>query len=132
VGHFVYGSPATSIELDDRLLAHVKMVIAAKLRRGEGFMFTWEYATASGSGHSSVWLHPSIPLQFDFEGATEPTINRVWLEELMRSSNSASGLRALLEPAPADDAASLPPAALSTARVARVPRSKLPGRKPVA
>ena len=142
MGHFGYGSPATSVEFDDRMLAHLKVVIAAKLRRGEAFMFTWEYETSAGSGHSSVWLHPSIPMQFDFDGSTEPTINRIWLEELMRSSNSSGGLRALLEPTTSADArgsgaspTSAAPAEvtrLSTARVSRISQLKRSQHAPVA
>ncbi|MHB1235158.1 MAG: DUF7882 family protein [Microbacteriaceae bacterium] len=98
MGKFIYGTESMSVELDDRVLAHLKIVIASKLRRGESFLFTWEYSTDSGSGHSSVWLHPAIPLQFEFYGKREPRINRQWLEELIALSNSPTGLRLVPEP----------------------------------
>ena len=35
---------------------------------------------------------------FSFHGNRPPTINRAWIESLMASANSASGLRVLPEP----------------------------------
>jgi hypothetical protein len=98
VGKFIYGTPSISVEFDDRILAHLKVVILAKLRRGESFTFSWDYSSAQGSGHSSIWLHPAIPLQFDFYGKKDPTLNRVWLEELVQLANTPAGLRIIPEP----------------------------------
>ena len=98
MGNFVYGNPSMSIEFDDRVLAHLKVVILAKVRRGESFTFSWEYSAAAGSGHSSIWIHPTIPLQFDFLGSKEPRLNRTWVEELVRLSNTPEGLRVTPEP----------------------------------
>lgn len=98
MGQFVYGSAPVLVDFDDRVLAHLRVVIASKLRRSESFLFTWEYSSAKGSGHSSVWLHPAIPLQFIFTDEKEPAVNRQWLEDLVRSSNSPGGLRVVPEP----------------------------------
>lgn len=98
MGKLVYGMPSISVEFDDRALAHLKLVIAAKLRRSESFMFTWDSHTDEGVVQSSVWLHPSIPLQFELLDAADITVNREWLEQLMRSSNSPNGLRVVAEP----------------------------------
>jgi hypothetical protein len=98
MGEFIYGTPSISVEFDDRVLAHLKAVIIAKVRRGESFTFSWEYTVAKGSGHSSIWIHPTIPLQFDFAGGKEPILNRAWIEELVRLSNSPAGLRVIPEP----------------------------------
>jgi hypothetical protein len=98
MGEFIYGTPSISVEFDDRVLAHLKAVIIAKVRRGESFTFSWEYTVAKGSGHSSIWIHPTIPLQFDFAGSREPILNRAWIEELVRLSNSPAGLRVIPEP----------------------------------
>lgn len=93
-----------SVEIDDRTLAHLKVVIIAKLRRGESFTFSWEKSPKSGSGRSSLWLNPAVPLQFEFAGSQEPTLNRAWLEQLVGLSNTPAGLRIVAEPtaAPAD------------------------------
>ena len=98
MGKFIYGTPSISVDFDDRVLAHLKAVILSKVRRGESFSFSWEYTVASGSGHSSIWIHPTIPLQFDFVGGREPRLNRAWIEELVRLSNSPAGLRVIPEP----------------------------------
>lgn len=98
MGKFIYGQPSLTVEFDDRVLAHLKVVIATKLRRGESFLFNWEPNDETDVSSCSVWLNPAIPVQFEFYGSREPRINRVWLEDLMRSANSNSGLRVLPEP----------------------------------
>ncbi|MGO4535064.1 DUF7882 family protein [Leifsonia sp. 2MCAF36] len=98
MGKFIYGTPSISVDFDDRVLAHLKVVILSKVRRGESFSFSWEYKASSGSGHSSIWINPAIPLQFDFAGSREPILNRAWVEELVRLANSPSGLRVIPEP----------------------------------
>lgn len=97
MGKFIYGKPSLTVEFDDRVLAHLKVVIATKLRRGESFLFNWEPDDETDVSSCSVWLNPAIPVQFEFFGSREPRLNRVWLEDLMRSANSNSGLRVLPE-----------------------------------
>lgn len=105
MGKFIYGTPAIAVDFDDRVLAHLKVVILSKVRRGESFTFSWEYTAATGSGHSSIWIHPTIPLQFDFLGSREPSLNRAWVEELVKLSNTPSGLRVIPEPSEPESAA---------------------------
>lgn len=80
-----------TVRFDDRTLTHLQIVIVQKLRRGESFLFSWRDAVEAGSGRSSVWLHPAIPLYFTFSGKP-PAINPLWLAQLTRSANSAQGL----------------------------------------
>jgi hypothetical protein len=98
MGKLVYGAPMWSAEFDDRLLAHIRVVIIAKLRRGESFTLSWNLETSHGSGRSSIWIHPSIPLQFEFFGSRDPSLNRAWIEALMATANSANGLELVAEP----------------------------------
>lgn len=105
MGKFIYGTPSIAVDFDDRVLAHLKVVILSKVRRGESFTFSWEYSAASGSGHSSIWVHPTIPLQFDFSGGREPRLNRAWVEQLAHLSNSPGGLRVIPEPPDAESTA---------------------------
>jgi hypothetical protein len=98
MGQFIYGNPSVAVDFDDRVLAHLKVVVLAKVRRGESFTFSWEFTAAAGSGHSSIWIHPTIPLQFNFLGNREPRLNRVWVEELMHLANTPAGLRLTPEP----------------------------------
>lgn len=129
MGKFIYGTPATSVEFDDRVLAHLKVVIIAKLRRGESFTFTWANTPESGGGHNSIWLNPSVPLQFEFYGSKDPKLNRNWLEELVRLTNTPAGLYVVPEPpesaTPFDQAAD--PAAKSSGKTAATQGTKMHG-----
>jgi hypothetical protein len=98
MGTFTYGMPAIEVEMDDRILAHVKAVITAKLRRNESFTFTWEDPDGGELTHRSVWLDSSIPIQFELSGKSDPPLNRDWLELLTRTASGAAGLRIVPEP----------------------------------
>ena len=80
------------VEIDDRVLAHLQLVIVQKLRRGESFLLSWQDSAEAGSGRSSIWLNPAIPLYFKFAGGRVATLNRQWIEDLSRSANSSQGL----------------------------------------
>jgi hypothetical protein len=100
MGYLLYGRPPEEIEVDDRTLAHLKMVILAKLRRDESFAFSFEHGSGEiASGRSTIWMHHSIPLQFNFIESKQGQINREWLDELVKAANSVDGLRILPEPA---------------------------------
>lgn len=80
------------IEIDDRMLAHLQIVIVNRLRKKEGFLMSWLNTLAAGDGRASVWLDHTIPLRFDFSGSRSPHIDEVWLAALERSAKSATGL----------------------------------------
>ena len=88
----------TSIDFDDRVLAHLQIVIGTKLRRAESFYFSWSDDPAMGDGRNVIWLHPSMPLRFRYDGSRRPMVNRAWIEALMTVANSTDGLRVLPEP----------------------------------
>jgi hypothetical protein len=98
VGKLVYGNSDLKIVIDDRVLAHLQIVIVAKLRRNESFLLNWTNEPAVGDGRSSVWLHQAIPLYFVFDSTENPQINRQWLEMLTVAASSAGGLRLVEEP----------------------------------
>ena len=97
VGTFSY-DVVLSADFDDRILAHLQVVIGAKMRRGESFFFSWKDDNRIGDGRTSIWLQPTIPLSFKYFGSRTPSINRLWIEELMTSANSANGLHIVPEP----------------------------------
>jgi hypothetical protein len=80
------------VHIDDRVLAHLQIVIVNKLRRGESFLMSWKDSADVGSGRSAIWLHPNVLLHFKFEGSRVPTINEEWLAELAHSADSSRGL----------------------------------------
>lgn len=86
------------VHFDDRLLAHLQLVITTKLRRGESFTFSWKTDAAEGGGRTTIWLHPAIPLLYEFQGSRQPSINRLWLDELMASADTVTGLQVIPEP----------------------------------
>jgi hypothetical protein len=87
-----------AIDIDDRTLAHLQVVIVGKLRRSEGFAFIWSKPSDAGSGRIVLWLAPGIPVRFEFNGGRVPSMNRAWLEQLTVSSMSAQGLQVMPEP----------------------------------
>lgn len=99
-GTLYYGDVAAPIAIEDRALAHVKVVIATKLRRGESFTLSWTHSEGEEPGRSTVWLHPSIPLRFVFEEPEPALLSRAWIEELAASANSSGGLMIIPEPDP--------------------------------
>lgn len=95
VGRLIYDTSGNSVEVDDRTLAHLRIVFMTKLRRSEPFMF--DVDTGAGGRHS-WWIHPAVPLQFHFFGSREPRINRAWLELMMVAASGPHGLTLMPEP----------------------------------
>ena len=91
MGKLTYDSTLTA-DFDDRVLAHIQVVIGAKLRRGESFYFTWRDEPQAGDGRITIWLHPGIPIVYKYFGSRAPTLNREWIEALMATANSSGGL----------------------------------------
>ncbi|GGI39086.1 hypothetical protein GCM10010988_22310 [Cnuibacter physcomitrellae] len=87
-----------AVEFDDRILAHLQVVIAAKLRRGESTLFSWRDSLDSGDGRTTVWLHPLMDIAFKYYGHRKPTINTAWIDALMLEANKPSGLQLVEEP----------------------------------
>ena len=93
MGKLLYGSPPESFEMDDRTLAHVEIVILAKLRRNEAFALLID---RPNGGRSTIWINAASTLHFLFEKSAHE-INRAWLEDLIESANGSAGMRVLPE-----------------------------------
>lgn len=92
MGSIYYGGTEMPIHIEDRALAHLKVVIATKLRRSESFTVSWRHPEDQPGGRSTIWLHPSIPLRFVFDDAEPPALSREWIEELAHSANTTGGI----------------------------------------
>jgi hypothetical protein len=92
-----------AVDFDDRLLAHLQIVIGQKLRRNESMYLSWKDDNRIGNGRTTIWLHPSIPLIYKYFGGRMPRINPLWIEALAISANSAGGLQILPEPIPPEE-----------------------------
>jgi hypothetical protein len=97
VGTIYYGGSATPIHIEDRALAHLKVVVATKLRRDESFTVSWRHPDDQPRGRSTIWLHPSIPLRFVFDDPEPTELSREWIESLANSANSSGGITLVAE-----------------------------------
>lgn len=96
MGTIQYGN-GDEIHIEDRALAHLKVVIATKLRRNESFTLSWRHSEGEGTGRSTIWLHPSIPLRFTFDAPEAPQLNPKWIQDLMQSASSTGGISLIEE-----------------------------------
>lgn len=111
MGKFIYDS-TVRLEIHDRVLSHLQIVIGQKLRRHEGFYFTWSDPTAMVHDRTVVWIHPGVPIAYEYHTAPPVKFDRAWLERLMTSANSNAGLIVTpsetviddMPPAPSDEA----------------------------
>jgi hypothetical protein len=92
VGTINYGGSNAPIPVDDRVLAHLKVVMVTKLRRNESFTLTWCHSDDQGPGRTTIWVNPSIPLRFVFDSAEPAELSRELIEELASSANSSGGI----------------------------------------
>ena len=97
MGKFVYDG-LVKADFDDRVLAHLQVVIGAKVRRGESFHFSWRDDSSIGDGRTTVWIHPGASLVYKFYGSKQPAINRAWVDALVFTANSPAGLHVVPEP----------------------------------
>lgn len=95
MGNITYSGAVVSF--DDRLLAHLQIVIVQKFRRQEVFVMSWLDALTVGNGRSSVWMSPTIPIYFKFAGSRVPEISQSWLDRLSESASSSQGLVVVYE-----------------------------------
>lgn len=81
-------------QFDDYLLKHLRAVIVSKFLQQESFLFSW----INDGVQQSVWMHPTLPLSFEFEDNDGAPVNREWVEELLALANGPAGLRVVPEP----------------------------------
>ena len=91
MGFLHYGD--RNFAMQDRQLAHLQVVIAMKLRRGENFFLAWVNEPAAGSGRNVIWIDNGIPIFCEYDGNRIPNINREWIETLAASAATNYGLQ---------------------------------------
>lgn len=91
MGILHYG--ARDLNLDDRVLAHLQIIIGMKLRRSENFFVSWRNTGASGGGRNAIWIDNGIAIWFEYDGSKLPTINREWIDTLASSASTNFGLQ---------------------------------------
>jgi len=95
MGTLLYSDSRYAASFTDRELAHLKLVMIAKLRRNESFTLSWDKPEG---GKVSLWISAQIPLIFEFDDSTPVEINRDWVDELSQASTSINGLSVTSEP----------------------------------
>ncbi|MCU1557734.1 MAG: ATP-dependent ligase [Microbacteriaceae bacterium] len=88
MGHLLYGFPAESIDLDDRTLAHLQIVVGSKLRRSENFWIEFVHGVDEGGGREVIWIDHAIPLLFRYVSAHHPETDQDWVDELVAQSSN--------------------------------------------
>ncbi|GEB46625.1 hypothetical protein DEU35_2759 [Microbacterium sp. AG157] len=89
MGRLIYRDRA-SFDIDDRILAHLRIVVMNKLRRNEGFML--QLPVNEGVRQASLWIHASNALVMQFYGGREPAIDRALVDQMMHDASGADGL----------------------------------------
>ena len=92
MGYFVYDQQ--EVEIDDRTLAHLQVVIIDKLRRNESFAMN----LADDKRFVTLWVSPRTAVQFVYAGNRRPSLNRGWLERLADGAGMTGTLSLLPEP----------------------------------
>lgn len=90
MGRLIYDHMGPAVEVDDRTLAHLRVVITTKLRRRESFTLSWK--SPDRFGRTTIWIHPTIPVHFEFDGSEPIELNRAWIQRITDSANSGGGL----------------------------------------
>src|SRR4029453_5105217 len=105
MGSFVYDR-CPAVEIDDRTLSHLQVIILDKLRRNEAVAFD-----VFDSKHwVTFWVNQRTPLEFLYSGNRRASLNRDWLESLADEVGKHGVLRLVPEPEPARPADSRVPA----------------------
>lgn len=110
MGYLHIGLSDFVMAIDDRTLAHLKIVILSGLRQGCGIALTLRHERSEGSGRDTFWIHPGTDLRFRFVGSRVPRLNDAWLQEMVRACKSSTGLYLMSEPAehPSEENAGTP------------------------
>ena len=92
MGRLYYGNATDAIVMPDHTLAYLRVIATTKLRRSESFSVSWRHPDDVAGGRSTIWLHCSIPLRFEFDSAESYELDRSQLEEMAKAANSSGGL----------------------------------------
>jgi len=91
MGKLFYGSDPQPIDIEDRLLQYLQVVLSTKLRRSESFTITWTGATAQ-QHRTTLWIQPSISLRFLYDSAESTRLSGGYLRQLADQAAMSSGL----------------------------------------
>jgi hypothetical protein len=93
MGTLYYGSSRTPVRIDDRTLAHLKVVIVSKLRRDEPFLLSWPEPQETGGGRTSLWMHGTLDLIYRFDGSGHPELDKDVIDRMSSEALTPQGVR---------------------------------------
>jgi hypothetical protein len=99
MGQFIYNS-MIHVTVDDTALAHLEAVVGAKLRVNEPFYFSWNWHLSTSDSRTTVWLHPSISVQYRYLAIRRPALDRIGVAQMLLQANSATGPSITLDQIP--------------------------------
>jgi hypothetical protein len=91
VGTLYYGASRLALRIDDVTLAHLRVVAAAKLRRGESFAITWTDPEEPEGTRESLWIHRDADLMFKLDGPA-PRLDNARLASMSAAAYVARGV----------------------------------------
>lgn len=91
MGHLTYGALQRMIVVEDRLLAHIEVVVLSRLRRNNAFAMRWTQTGEQG-GRRTIWIHQSTDLYFEYDEAQQPELDRELLDQLAKAADSNAGI----------------------------------------
>ena len=98
MGFLYYGNNSYAVQIEDRPLAHLKIVLLSLLRAGTSVAFCFDRSVDIGSGRETLWISPSTEIRFRFNGSRAPRINEQWLQLIIATEDTSTGLRLVAEP----------------------------------
>jgi integrase len=97
MGRLYYAGSTTPVEIPERLLAHLRVVVATKLRRSESFTLSWRHLDGEPGGRTTIWVHPAIELRFVFSSVETERLDPALLQRFANEAGSSAGLTIDLE-----------------------------------
>jgi hypothetical protein len=102
MGKLVYGAIQREITIEDRLLAHLEVVILSRLRRNNAFALRWVERAEVGDGRRTVWVHQDSDLYFEYDDAEQAELDRELLDRLAKAADTNTGINLRFDASAAD------------------------------
>ena len=97
MGTLHYGASRTSLQMDDRALAHLQVVITTKLRRNEGFLIQWERRARAAAAEAGSGSTRTATRRTTTRAGASPPLDHEELDRMMIAASATGGVRITAE-----------------------------------
>lgn len=97
MGTLSFSAALPEVVIEDRLLAHLHLVISRKFRQRESFFL--QIPARQGTSPCLVWLDHKMAIRITYVDDETPPINPEWVSTLLELSYRPTGLVVAPEPA---------------------------------